>query len=155
MRILSELLAPVLASAILLLPATLSAHESLFSASSTTSGFADTLNSYRASSGLGPVVPDAELTAAAQAHAQDMASHGYFSHKGRDGARADARALRAGCNWSNVGENLGWGQTSESEVLQGWVNSPSHRGVLQGARYTRYGMAQVGTYWVLMLADQC
>ena len=154
MRLPSRLLAPILMGAMFLPSAGLSAQD-FVSSSSSNMGFAAAHNSYRASSGLGPVVPDAELTAAAQAHAQDMASHGYFSHKGRDGARADARALRAGCNWGNVGENLGWGQTSESEVLQGWVNSPSHRGVLQGARYTRYGMAQVGTYWVLMLADQC
>jgi uncharacterized protein YkwD len=92
----------------LLLPVALSAQNSASSSSSNT-GFAAAINDYRASSGLGPVVPDAELTAAALAYAQDMAAHGYFSHTGRDGSNSGHGANRAGCSWRHVGENIAWG----------------------------------------------
>jgi uncharacterized protein YkwD len=138
----------------LLLPAALSAHGSQSSASSNT-GFTAALNDYRAGRGLFPVVPDAELTAAAQAYAQDMASHGHFSHRGRDGSNAGTRARRAGCSWRSAAENIAWGQTSESQVLQGWADSASHRRNMLGTSYARYGLGRVGTYWVLLFADQC
>ena len=154
MNLSSRLLAPVLAGAMLFLPAALSAHDSLSSGSSNTA-FASALNDYRASRGLGPVVPDVELTAAAQAYAQDMASEGHFSHWGRDGSNAGTRARAAGCTWRFAAENIAWGQTSESQVLQGWADSASHRRNMLGASYTRYGLGRVGIYWVLMFADQC
>jgi uncharacterized protein YkwD len=154
MRLSSRLLAPVLAGAMLLLPAALSAHGSQASSSST-GGFTQALNSYRASHGRGPLVADPALTAAAQAYAQDMVSHGYFSHRGRDGATVGSRAARAGCAWGDAAENLGSGYANEAHVIQGWIGSPGHRRAMLGRNYSRYGLGRVGNIWVLMLTDQC
>lgn len=155
MRLLPRALASVLISgALLLSPASLIAHGSV-SSGSAASSFDEVLNEYRSRHGLGRVVLDAELIATAQAYAQDMAYHGHFSHTGRDWSNSGVRARRAGCTWQHVGENLGWGQTSEAEVIQGWAESAGHRGNLPVANFTRYGMARVGTYWVLMFADRC
>jgi uncharacterized protein YkwD len=117
--------------------------------------FGKALNEFRASQGRGPVVADAELTAAAEAHARDMASNGYFSHESLDGSRSGDRAKRAGCSWRAAAENIAWGQTSESQVLQGWADSAGHRRNMLGASYTRYGLGRAGTNWVLMFADRC
>lgn len=127
------------------------------SSSSSAAGmnFGEALNAYRASAGRGPVAPDPELTAAAQAYAQTMAATGHFAHRGPDGSSSGARARQAGCSWRAAAENIAWGQRSESEVLQGWADSAGHRRNMLNAGYTRFGLGRAGTYWVLMFADQC
>lgn len=155
---------PILAGFLAVAPAsaheqvgTLSTMDGPGSTSSASQGasFAEALNRYRADNGLGPVRADGELTAAAQAYARDMASNGYFAHRGRDGSNAGLRATRAGCSWRAAAENLALGQTSEGQVLQGWADSAGHRRNLLARQYTRYGLGRAGTYWVLMFADQC
>ncbi len=117
--------------------------------------FGEALNAYRASAGRGPVAPDPELTAAAQAYAQTMAATGHFAHRGPDGSSSGTRARQAGCSWGAAAENIAWGQRSESEVLQGWADSAGHRRNMLNAGYTRFGLGRAGTYWVLMFADRC
>lgn len=143
------------------LPGTLSTMDGPSSASSASqaslpaTAFGAALNDFRARQGLGPVVADAELTAAAEAHAKDMVAGVYFSHKGRDGSDSGDRARRAGCSWRAAAENIAWGQTSEGQVLQGWADSSGHRRNMLGRSYTRYGLGRAGTTWVLMFADRC
>jgi uncharacterized protein YkwD len=138
----------------LVLPAALPA-QSAASSSSSNVDLAAALNAYRASVGLAPVVADAELTAAAMAHAQDMALYGYFSHTGRDGSTSGTRAGRAGCSFRAAAENIAMGQTSESQVLQNWADSAGHRRNMLNRSYARFGLGRAGNYWVLMFADQC
>jgi hypothetical protein len=57
----------------------------------------DLVNRDRASAGLGPVELDSgPATAAGQAHAEDMASHGYLGHWGSDGSVPEQRMTAAG-----------------------------------------------------------
>lgn len=54
------------------------------------------VNQARTAAGLSPVVVSAELTAAAQAHARDMAANGYMEHENRAGLTPQQRAAKAG-----------------------------------------------------------
>jgi uncharacterized protein YkwD len=119
-------------------------------------GFGDALNAFRAQHGLGGLREDGALTRAAQAYAQDMATHGYFSHTGRDGSTVLTRARGAGCNGQGYfAENIAWGQDSANDAFQGWAASSGHRANMLGRNYGAYGLGQSGGYWVLVFADGC
>lgn len=101
---------------------------------------------------------NAALHLASELHAQDMASHGYISHTGRDGSQPGLRASRAGYNWQRVGENLAAGQTTAAQAVQGWLDSPGHCANLMQPTFTQMGLAFAvnlqspqGVYWAKML----
>ncbi|MGH2428027.1 MAG: Ig-like domain-containing protein [Candidatus Limnocylindria bacterium] len=74
--------------------------------SSSLTGYAlNQINAARAAYGFGPLTLDAGINAVAQAHAQDQASNGYFSHTSRDGRGRDARLVAGGVSFSASGEN--------------------------------------------------
>jgi uncharacterized protein YkwD len=101
---------------------------------------------------------NALLARAAQAHAADMESRGYFSHRSVGGPNGDdlvARAASAGCTMRAGAENIAQGQRSEQEVFVAWRNSPGHRRNLLGPRYTEYGLGRVGNTWVMKLSSGC
>lgn len=120
--------------------------------------FTTRLNTFRASQGQGTMRPNAILTRAAQAHAEDMAARGYFSHQSPGGPNGDnllQRATSAGCNLRSGAENIASGQRSEAEVFEGWQNSPGHRANLLGQGYTDYGLGRAGNVWVMKLSSGC
>lgn len=101
---------------------------------------------------------NAILTRAAQAHAEDMAARGYFSHQSPGGPNGDnlaERAASAGCAMRAGAENIASGQRSEAEVFVGWQNSPGHRANLLGGNYTDYGLGRSGNVWVMKLSSGC
>jgi uncharacterized protein YkwD len=131
-------------------------------ASSTTvslgSGFTADINAFRAQQGMGPLQPNAVLQRAAQAHAEDMASRGYFSHEARGGPNGRTfaqRARSAGCALRGGAENIATGQRSEREVFVAWQNSSGHRRNMLGRSYTQYGLGRSGNIWVLKMAQSC
>ena len=113
------------------------------------------LNAFRASRGVGPAVPDAALMRAAQAHADDMAAKGTFSHTGSDGSSPGARARAAGCAWGAAAENIAQGQGTPAEAAGWWEGSPAHRANMLDARYDRFGYGRAGELHVLLVADRC
>lgn len=119
--------------------------------------FATILNNVRLDAGSGPVTYNALLDQAAQGHADDMLANDYFSHTDLKGNRVGARVTATGYKWKRAGENLGKGHTSEAQVLQGWVNSPSHQAGQTEPAYEHFGLGRAGTgrdtRWVLVLAD--
>ncbi len=102
-----------------------------------------------------PVRAQAQLTAAAQQHARDMARNNYFAHEAPDGSQASQRASRAGYAWRRVGENIAAGQGTAQEVVAGWLQSPHHCDNIMDPAYTDMGLAfaltregEHGIYWV-------
>jgi uncharacterized protein YkwD len=85
------------------------------------------VNEQRRQSGLQPVRLNAQLNAAAVAHSQDMALNDFFSHTGSDGSNPNERITAAGYRYSLAGENIAAGFAIPATVVQGWMNSPSHR----------------------------
>jgi len=104
-------------------------------------------NQRRREAGCRDLVPDARLTRAAQAHANDMHKNNYFEHVSRDGRRFEQRVRAAGYPRPGA-ENIAKGQTSAKQVVREWMASPSHRSAMLTCSFTTIGVARSGNYWV-------
>lgn len=125
------------------------------------------VNAYRAAGAVcggvsypavGAVAWDAQLQQAATVHATDMAQNNFFSHTGSDGSTLRQRVPAAGYNYSTAGENIAAGQTSVQDVVDGWMNSPSHCANTMKAEFRDVGVSCMssaastyGVYWTLEL----
>ena len=87
------------------------------------------------------------LASSALAHSEDMNATGQFSHNSSDGTSFSARITAAGYIWSTVGENIAWGQTSEQQVFNAWIQSEGHCKNIMNGSFKEFGAARAGTYW--------
>jgi uncharacterized protein YkwD len=102
-----------------------------------TAGFADLervrremlarVNRERAAHGLAPLRRHPRLDDAAQAHAEDMFTRRYYSHDTPEGKSAMDRILALGYRARYAGENIARGQYAVDEVMDGWMESKTHR----------------------------
>ena len=111
-------------------------------------------NAERAKAGCGPLTVNATLTAVAQAHSQDMATHDYFDHNSQDGRTPFDRMTAAGYRYSTAAENIAAGQRTPQDVMTAWMNSPGHRANILncalkeiGVGYATGSSSQYGVYW--------
>lgn len=106
----------------------------------------------RTAAGLGTVSINAQVRTAAQGHAEDMATRGYFAHESPEGGDPGTRLLLSGFVWSTYGENIAAGQQTPREVMEAWLASPPHCRTLMTPRFTVAGygiaLASTGPYWV-------
>jgi uncharacterized protein YkwD len=87
-----------------------------------------------------PLIMNDKLTAAAQRHAQDMATGRRMSHDGSDGSTMRSRIDATRYSWSNIGENVAMGQPTAAEVMSAWMNSPGHRQNILNPAFTELGI---------------
>ena len=94
------------------------------------------------------------LAHAALTHAEDMAHHDYFSHRGQDGSTPAERVVRAGYAYRATGENIAGGQSTPEDAVARWIESPTHCANLMQPVYTEMGVAfaidrasELGVYW--------
>ncbi len=89
------------------------------------------VNRVRREHHLVELLPDSRIAAIAQAHADDMAAHGYVSHTDRAGRNPLERAQLAGLDgFRLLAENIGASTISGdriASVVEEWLRSPSHR----------------------------
>lgn len=114
-----------------------------------------TLKQVRIDAGVPPLKPNAALTRAAQAHAEDMAKRGFYAHVTPDGVNFDKRIRDAGYCIASTSENLTEKAQTEERAIEMWMNSPPHRKNMLNGKYTHYGMGQYGGYWVLDMGGKC
>ncbi len=101
----------------------------------------DLTNADREELGARRLAVNDTLTRAAQAKADDMARRGYFAHFDSDG-RAPWDWMRdAGYEYKYAGENLAVQFSDSADVVQAWLNSPTHRENLLDNRFTEMGIA--------------
>ncbi len=96
-----------------------------------------------------PLKTNAQLTAAAQDHASDMANLGYFSHTSKDGRTFDKRIKAKGYD-SPGAENIAQGQSTPEQVVSAWMASEGHRANIMNCELNTIGVAvdMRGFYWV-------
>jgi uncharacterized protein YkwD len=101
-----------------------------------------------------PLRWNSTLAASSRLHAEDMAHHDYFSHKGRDGSSPAGRVKRAGYRYRATGENIAAGQTRPEDAVAAWLGSPEHCANLMNPVFTEMGVAfavdagsAMGVYW--------
>lgn len=116
------------------------------------------INGYRRKRGLPPLTLEKHLTRAARRHARDLAEGDRISHSGSDGSDPWSRVRMTGYGPRLAAENVGAGQRSFAEVLQGWKDSPGHNKNLLLADATHMGIAletnpnsRYQTFWTLVL----
>lgn len=80
-----------------------------------------------------------KLTAAAQAHAEDMAARRKMSHTGGDGSSSSERVKARGYRYFRTGENVAAGYFSVERVMKGWMDSPGHKRNILGG-YSEIGV---------------
>ncbi|TDV39797.1 CAP domain-containing protein [Actinophytocola oryzae] len=106
-------------------------------------------NNERGQAGCDPLTIDADITAAAQGHASDMAERDYFEHTTPDGVTFDQRIRNAG--YASPGaENIAKGADTAAQVVELWMNSPGHRANILNCdlKTIGIGLDRDGFYWV-------
>jgi uncharacterized protein YkwD len=106
-------------------------------------------NEIRFDRGLQDLQHDEQLDAAAQKHAEWMASVGRLSHTGEGRSTVGERV---GSGWRTYGENIAYGQRTEREVMDDWMGSTGHRQNILNKGFVRFGVgiaqSKNGTwYW--------
>ena len=85
------------------------------------------VNKERLAHKLAPLRRHPRLDDAAQGHADDMFRKRYYSHDSPDGKTAIDRIQALGYRAKYAGENIARGQYSVDEVMDGWMESKTHR----------------------------
>src|SRR5215813_7942209 len=100
----------------------------------------DAVNHDRAEQNLPPLKWDANLAAAARAHAHQMAEHNRISHQFSGEPDLTKRARAAGAHFSEIAENVAESY-SVSQLHIAWMTSPPHRANILNPRLTAIGIA--------------
>lgn len=121
------------------------------------------INDERAKTGLPALNVNAQLTAAAKAHATDMLCNNYLSHNGLNGSTPESRVEAAGFKASLVLEDLyalhpAYGGNPQS-AFNWWMSDPASKADLLNANTTVFGIAyatsdnsMLGGYFVVVSA---
>ena len=96
------------------------------------------VNAARRDAGLSELELDADLCAAAQARAQEIAQS--FSHTRPDGSSCFMILEEFGISYRAAGENIAMGQRTPEEVMDGWMNSSGHRANILNGTFTSIGV---------------
>jgi uncharacterized protein YkwD len=120
----------------------------------------DLVNAYRRGKGLRPLKLQPALTEAARAHSRDLAKWDRISHFGSDGSNPWDRVKRVGYSARLAAENVGTGQVTVEEVVNGWKASPGHNKNLLLPEAEHMGIALIQdsrtefkTFWTLVIAS--
>ena len=89
-----------------------------------------------------------KLTTAANGKAQDMMTRSYFAHVDPDGNYVWPRIEAAGYTpYLTLGENLAMDFTSAGDMVNAWMNSPTHRENILNSNFQDQGMTSLfGTF---------
>jgi len=82
---------------------------------------------------------DPQLSAAAQAKAEDMVAHDYWAHTSPDGKTPWSFISASGYQYQTAGENLAYGFASAVDAVKAWMNSPEHRANILNVNYQNVG----------------
>ena len=101
------------------------------------------INQQRATSGESPLRVNSELNQAAFAKAQNMFSLQYWAHVAPDGTQPWFFFKQANYQYSIAGENLARDFSTTPDMVQAWMNSPTHKENIMNGRYQETGVAVV------------
>lgn len=102
-------------------------------------GLLQATNTQRQQNGATTLSLNSQLTQAAQAKANDMATRNYWSHNTPEGTQPWVFVQNAGYQYLKAGENLAYGFDSSDEAIVGWMNSPTHKANLLDTAFKEVG----------------
>ncbi|WP_256236055.1 CAP domain-containing protein [Bacillus sp. EB600] len=107
----------------------------------------DITNVLRKRNGLRPLKWDEKTAEAAFKHSKDMFETSDFSHtSSRYGGLSD-RLKAANVGYQSAGENIAANYTDGPAVVEGWLNSQSHRESLLNKNFTHLGVGVYQKYY--------
>lgn len=98
-------------------------------------------NEERTKLGLSPLTENIQLAEAAQKKAEDMLKKDYWSHFAPDGGSPWDFIKQSGYQYEFAGENLAKNFLYSQNVVDAWMNSPTHRENIVKKEYTEVGYA--------------
>lgn len=96
-------------------------------------------NIVRVANGLQKLQLHDKLNQSANLKCSDMVNRDYWSHVDPDGNQPWIFFDKVGYTKRSAGENLAYGFKDYSSVIQGWMNSPTHRATILDAKYRDVG----------------
>lgn len=78
------------------------------------------------------------ISSVADGHTDYMISTGKVNH---DNFAERAQALTENANAKSVGENIAYGYGTAQGVVNGWLNSPEHKKIIEDPDYTHFGIS--------------
>ena len=103
------------------------------------SGLLQATNVQRTQNGSSNLQINSNLSAAAQAKANDMIARNYWSHTTPDGQQPWIFMDNAGYKYQKAGENLAYGFATSDDTVVGWMNSTTHRDNMLDGAFTEVG----------------
>lgn len=100
-------------------------------------------NQRRQQLGLPALTTNSVLSTAAQLKAADMFANQYWAHTSPQGKEPWDFIRSAGYSYQAAGENLARDFMGTSEMIDAWMNSPTHRANIVNSRYQEIGIAVV------------
>jgi hypothetical protein len=102
------------------------------------------INEQRTQRFIPALTTNSKLISAASGKANDMIERSYFAHIDPDGKYVWPRIVATGYNpYSTLGENLAIDFTSASEVVNAWMNSPTHRANIVNEKFQDQGLSSL------------
>jgi len=108
-----------------------------------TSALLEYTNKERVERGLNPLVINEALIKAANEKANSMFENNYWAHVSPKGIEPWDFILSSGYDYIYAGENLAKNFSNSSDVVEAWVQSPTHRENLLSENYNDIGFAVV------------
>ncbi|NDZ93313.1 hypothetical protein G3I13_01880 [Streptomyces sp. SID6673] len=105
------------------------------------------INEQRQEHDLPALKSNAALRESACAKAGHMNTEDYFDHVAPDGTQPWSFFEEAGYGYTHAGENLARNFSDDAELVQAWMDSPTHRENVLG-EYEEQGICTVGAYTV-------
>ena len=112
-----------------------------YSSEITVTQLLDLTNQQRSSNGKKPLVINEKLSQAAKAKADYMFLKNFWAHTAPDGTQPWDFILKQNYDYSYAGENLARNFYYSKEVVEAWMNSPSHKENLLSENYDEVGFA--------------
>ena len=102
----------------------------------------DLINKQRAQNGLSPLKENNELQRVARIKAQDMVNNNYFSHTSPTYGSPFDMMKSFKISYNTAGENIA-GNSSNSDAVTAWMNSPGHRANILNGSFNQTGIGVV------------
>ena len=102
----------------------------------------DLINKQRIQNGLSPLKENSELQRVARIKAQDMVNNNYFSHTSPTYGSPFDMMKSFKISYNTAGENIA-GNSSNSDSVTAWMNSPGHRANILNSSFNQTGIGVV------------
>ena len=112
------------------------------------------INKVRKENNLEPLIQKEKLSKSAASKAKDMTNKDYWSHLNPNGKTPWEFIEESDYEYKNAGENLAKNFTNNDEMIQAWMNSPTHREILLSKLYKEMGTGSDGKNTVLHVGTQ-